>query len=235
MPSPSMAKIFHHIPKCAGTAFRREFLAQNFRLIDDYRDTGRTPSDEKGYGPPIDEELVTDDTILCGHFEGRLIGSPAHAIENRYPIANSRDRSFVFTIFRDPLEMAVSMFYYEIRLGVRKADPNDYDALVKALIGKKNYVSRLLHVETSDSIDSRLDMYSFIGITERYAETCSCLAGLLGVPFIQRADYANKTRRSPLSEQRLRSNFEYVSGLHREGNLDYQIYNRALDRLSASL
>jgi hypothetical protein len=228
----SKIKIFHHIPKCAGTAFRTEFLAQNFKIIDDYRDACISPTDAMGYGPPINVELMADNAVLCGHFEGRLIGSPMHSIENRYPVVQLKDASYVFTILRDPLEMAVSMFYYEIRVGARYSDPDDYNALIEVLIEKKNYVSRLMNVESADAIDDRLNMYSFVGVSERYAETCTSLASILGVQFTPRADYTNKTPRSPLLDDKLQANMDYISSLYREGNLDYLIYDKALSRFA---
>jgi hypothetical protein len=94
--------VFHHIPKCGGTSLNK-VLDSWFTTVKDYRSGWSMNYPEK-----IDIGRLRSCHCLCGHFE--LDGYYLH---QRYPEVFMSSRYRVFTFVRDPLQVQLSLFWYE--------------------------------------------------------------------------------------------------------------------------
>ncbi|EGV28539.1 hypothetical protein ThidrDRAFT_3689 [Thiorhodococcus drewsii AZ1] len=229
-----MRYCFHHIPKTAGSAVRNELLRQHFTLIDDYRTDipqlkkGR---DSLGFGPLRDLRALSQKEILCGHWEGLLLGDERYTIQNRYPGLFNRQDFFVFTYLREPLELSFSMYFFGIR---RKKGGgfNDLKKLKQSVLKNKNYISMMLNIRKISDIQTVLDRYAFIGLSERYSESAVRLGSFLECKFLIKENFTNKSERHKENVMELLNDKEFLQ-CHRDDNLDYDIYLEAVKRFDS--
>jgi hypothetical protein len=203
--------VFHHIPKCGGTSLMK-VLRRWFILVRDYVDEA----------PLAEFQLKRHDLsrlrtrhCLCGHFD--IAGCYLH---ERYPQVVGNKEFRLFTFVRDPLELKISLYFYERKMGRQMAP-----SLIQRLFEEQNYLSRRFPC-TSDNYQEVLDRYFFIGITEHLQDSLDQLADMLGkrrlkVPRLNAAERDNEYY--DLSP-------EVISAFRAANPLDYRIYDYCLQR-----
>lgn len=204
--------VFHHLPKCGGTSVLR-LLSSWFSLVPDYRQ-GWT----SGYQHRLNLDRLTPKHCLCGHFE--LEG---HHLAQRYPGLLENSGFWVFSFIRDPLEVKMSLYRYETKNNVTKPR-----TIEKHLSTRKNYLAGVLGVGRDD-FKNVLDKYAFIGVLEESALSVELLAWLLkknkaGLPWENKTSIDEKRSQDTLPDQ-------MVQQFKEENDLDYAIYNYAVERL----
>ena len=211
-PKRSIQYIFHHIPKCAGTS-AVDALSNWFIIIKDYSKGWRGIDNPRKYknfcDNPIKIDKLRNYHLLVGHYP--LEGS---FLYQRYPKIIEDTRFKIFTFIRDPLELQISLYYYEIRN--KRIPPNEF--LEKRLLLRKNYIAARMPCDEFN-YQEKLDRYFFIGLVERYQESFNSLAELIKKPYIKLKVY-NNAFKSPM---KLSENF--ISEFKEVNKLDYQIYN----------
>ena len=206
--------VFHHLPRCGGTSLRRS-IAERKRVFSDYRIGWGTIYPLKY---PISKLGSSD--CLCGHFE--LDG---YLLFQRYPEVSTNRRYKLFTFLRNPLNLAVSNFFYRIK-NDQEQDLNISDYLSS----HNNYLARILDVN-ADNFKERLDRYDFIGIVEQYEESLLGLSLLLGCEdlTLNNINGAEKTERLNVITS------EDVERFKVHNSLDYLIYEYAVKKFDESL
>lgn len=203
--------IFHHIPKCGGTS-AVDALTNWFIVLKDY------PlgwSDEDNYciyrkfcARPIDLNQVKPYQLLVGHYH--LENSFLH---QRYP--NWKKKGYrLFTFLRDPLELQISLYYYEIRNKRISAE----EPIEERLLLRQNFIASLMHCNNSNYLEV-LHQYHFIGIVEKYQESFDRLARLMNKPAVKLKIY----NESPRQDYQLSESF--IARFKARNQLDYKIYD----------
>jgi hypothetical protein len=174
-PSPASERrrrplyVFHHIPKCGGTASLHAFRKW-FRIVYDYRADVSPEATDFFLKNRLDLSALDDDSLVSGHFE--LPGAHLH---QRYPETLARDRFRLITFVRDPLEVAHSLYFYERAM---RAD-YPYDRLAGRLDAMENYMASIFPC-TEEDYKSVIDRYFFVGLTECLQESFDILARMIG-------------------------------------------------------
>ncbi|HAG80321.1 MAG TPA: hypothetical protein DCL61_03910 [Cyanobacteria bacterium UBA12227] len=215
-PEEPYGYIFHHIPKCAGTsAF--DALTHWFICIKDYppsRAWGNV-DDPKAYDQFCNSsknlEQLRHYQILCGHYH--LKGS---FISERYPSCFEKDRYRLITFLRDPLEVQISLYYYERRM--KRFPPEE--PLEKRLLERENYLASVIPCDDSN-YQEVLNRYFFIGLVEKYQESFDRLADQLRKPRLQLTTLNQSVR----DQQKLSE--DLISEFKERNHLDYKIYHYA--------
>lgn len=143
-----------------------------------------------------------------------LIFNRGSGSNQRYP--NWEDKGYkIFTFLRDPLELRISLYNYEIRNNRISAE----EPLEKQLLQhKRNYVAGLLPCDDSNYLEF-MQRYFFIGIVEKYQESFEELSRLIGKPIIQLKNYNQSKRKN------IKLSAETISEFKEINQLDYKIYN----------
>jgi hypothetical protein len=180
---PSPRYIFHHMPKTGGTSTRQIF-SHWFNIVGDYRAPWSSTLPE-----PRDLGRLGPDDMLCGHF-----GAEMAAIDDRYPEARDTETWRRITFVRDPLETALSTYFFE------KAKRGAYDDTYEPRpIGEflRTYggLYKAHFSCTEDNWREALQRYWFIGTLERLDECIAWLARALGKPIPEDIDMLNVTER----------------------------------------
>ena len=163
--------IFHHIPKCGGTAVVR-VLEHWFTVKRDYISIEQL----RGYKPvgtPIKLSSLSSRHCICSHFECQY-----NYLHVRYPevlLKENESKYKAFTFIRDPLELKISLYYYEIKAGRRKGEEQ---TLENFLLSDQNYLAQRFPCNISD-YRNILDRYFFIGLQEEMQTSIDRLAKLL--------------------------------------------------------
>lgn len=152
--------VFHHIPKCAGNSVMI-MLAAAFRIVGDYRI--RSSRNKAQWETPgtfrnraIDLSTVAEMDLLCGHFD-----VPGCRLWERYPDAPGRDLRRI-TFLRDPLERAISEFFFAEATGQMETRG---DTLAAHLEATCNPVAEWI-CEDPDGAPDILAGYWFVGAVE---------------------------------------------------------------------
>ena len=210
--------LFHHLPKTGGTtvvsvlsdwfSFRGDYQKPWSRVISD-------PSD------PIDLDTVVSDEILCGHFQ---IGDGTN-LKRRYPEVLKDQRWRLLTVVRDPLEIALSLYFFEVA-NRRKFDPSfEPTSVSDFLLSMKAPLAR--HFDcTEENWRAALDRYWFVGTLERINESFAVLAHELGKPEPGHIPHLNASKRKSIPSS------SSIAAFHERNSLDYMIFaeiNRRLE------
>lgn len=160
--------VFHHLPKCGGTASRKAFEKQ-FRVIQDYRRAVTPEATEVFLQNRVDLASLDEHTMLAGHYD-----IPGAHLDERYPEVLTNDRFRLVTFIRDPLEVAQSFYFYRRSIGAPV-----YRSLSEQLRSSRNYIASVLPC-TSENYQAVIDRYFFVGLTEHLQASHDMLARMMG-------------------------------------------------------
>lgn len=156
--------IFHHLPKCGGTS-GVDALTNWFICIKDYPspwgDIDKPQAYQRFCQNPKNLQKLHQNQILVGHYH-----LPGSFIFERYPQCLQEDRYRLITFLRDPLQVQLSLHYYEIRC--QRIDPQM--SLEKNLLARSNYLASVIHCDRSN-YQEILNCYFFIGLVEEFQES----------------------------------------------------------------
>lgn len=209
----SQRYIFHHVPKCGGTS-AVDALTNWFVILKDYPvgwcDEDNPPLYQKFCSNPHNLDKIKPYQLLVGHYH--LADS---FLDRRYPDWEKKGYK-LFTFLRDPLELQISLYYYEIRMGRISAD----EPIADRLLLRPNYIANLMRCNNSNYLDV-LRQYFFIGIMEKYQESFDRLSMLTGKPPVTLRKYNESPRSSFGISSKLISDFKEAN------QLDYKMYDYA--------
>jgi len=161
--------VFHHLPKCGGTASRQAFNKW-FRVVHDYRTDVSPETTETYVKNKLDLSTLDAHSLLAGHFE-----LPGAHLQQRYPEILSNERFRLITFVRNPLEIGLSLYFYERAVRDRYA----YHSLSERLHSLENYLASIFPCTEAD-FKAVIDRYFFVGLTERLQESFDILARMIG-------------------------------------------------------
>ncbi len=205
--------IFHHLPKSGGISVRKMFESW-FTVVRDYREP---------WGPvdpaPLDLNTLGPDHLLTGHYA--TDGVPLAA---RYPETADPARWRRISFLRDPLELALSYYFFE-RVTRGQHDPTFCAKPLGQFL--RDYPGLYLaHFEcTRDNWQETLESYWFLGTLERLPDCMGWLAKTLGKPppEVIRHDHATPRTEAPEPED--------VAVFARNMALEFEIYRWVSHRL----
>lgn len=197
--------VFHHIPKCGGTSFVYA-LREWFLVVKDYSTThlSKTISKKKNIAS------FRHFQCLCGHFH-----IPGIYLNERYPEILSEKRYQIFTLLRDPLEVRISLYYYQRKIKMEQRDIS----LQEYLLEEANWMAARFPC-TYENYQEVLSRYFFIGILEYPQESIDRLAQLMGKKRIN-MPFENDSKRD---YQALNISPELIQQFKQLNDLDYLIY-----------
>ena len=203
--------VFHHLPKCGGTSLR-EIINSWFTVIWDYRDDETWVPLEK-----TDLNRLRSCHCLCGHYD-----VDGYYLNQRYPEVLKTDSFRVFTFVRDPLQIKLSLYYFEKRMG-----RNKFFSIEDHLFARPNYLAERFPALT-DNYKEVIDKYFYVGIIEHYQESVDLLANIIGkkstkVPWVNKSRNTRKTGLKDLSEKQ-------IERFREDNKLDYLIYDYCVEK-----
>ncbi len=210
--------VFHHMPKCGGSSIN-DVLANWFYLVNDYRPGIKlTPRSEFYLENKIDLKRLNAKYCLCSHFEW-----DGNYLHQRYPkILEEKRKYMIFTFIRDPLQLMISLYYFE-----RKRGGNINVTLEEHLLNREpNYIANRIPCNESNYLEA-LDRYFFIGVTEKLQYSLDLLANRLNKKALK-VPRVNRTKRD---EQEHKLSKGTIERFKERNQLDYKIYNYALSNL----
>jgi len=206
--------VFHHIPKCAGTSMISA-LRHWFFVVKDYMRYYHPEELPFFIRHPVNIRKLRSRHCLSGHF-----ALPETHLYKRYP-GVWQDRDFkIFTFIRDPLEVKISLYYFEKKRGQREGV-----SLAQHLLERKNYIAGILDC-TIDNYKDVLDRYFFIGITGHLQSSLDKLADLLDKRKVK-LPVLNLSQRD---SQASNLSPEMINRFKAANELDYRIYDYCLTR-----
>lgn len=204
--------IFNHIPKVGGTAVRHE-LEQWADIVPDYRHSSDEQETKRFIGQPLELDKIRRPAFVCGHY-----GLPGSRLHERYPYVFRNPRYRLITFLRDPLETAVSTYYYVRKLG-HKTFSSDFQKFLMHY--RTNYAESLNCTE--GNVRQALSDYWFVGLTEELAASLQKLSKMLNQPY-REPPILNRTERAESPTKAA------IEAFRRNNRLDSEIYLAARER-----
>lgn len=202
--------VFNHIPKAGGTAARFVFNEWH-AVVTDYR-KGPGEQETRAYvAHKLELRKIRRPAIVSGHY-----GLPGARLHERYPEVFVDPRYRLITFLRDPLETALSTYFYVKKLG----RPGFSDDLDHYLTHYRTGYTTVLNC-ADGNYDRALAHYWFVGITERFSDSIRLLGRMMDKDYFT-APVLNVTPRGtqPSAE---------AIGVFRSNNAeDYALYNAAV-------
>lgn len=211
--------IFHHIPKCAGTSMIA-VLRRWFFVITDYWRYHHHEELPYFLRHRVNLQILRSCHCLCGHF-----ALPETHIDKRYPGVFHNKNYKIFTFIRDPLEVKISLYYFEKKRGQREGV-----SLEQHLLERENYIASILGCSLANYKEV-LDRYFFIGITEQLELSMGKLAILLNKRKLRLPALNQSQRDSQVSKLQP----EMIGRFKVLNELDYRIYDYCLARFRETL
>lgn len=206
--------IYQHVPKCAGQSFRLAWREMGFELILEKPPKKNTPEWDAFVANKVDVDALPGDTLICGH----LIHDGIRPRE-RYRDAIAKWNIPIVTLLRDPMERAISAYFYRQRQG-KETLPNVEDQLRKF----RNPMAHHLGYG-GQPYREFLETFLFVSVAEYLQPSVNVLAKVIGRPAPNVAR-VNATPRKPYEIS------EETRKLFREQNpVDYALYDEALKML----
>ncbi len=165
--------VFNHIPKAGGTAARFVFNEWH-AVVADYR---KGPGEQETLAyvtHKLDLAKIRRPAFVSGHY-----GLPGARLHERYPEVFRDSRYRLITFLRDPLETALSTYFYVKKLG-RQGFSDDLDHY---LTHYRTGYTTLLNCANGD-YDEALARYWFVGITERFADSVNLLSRMISKDYV---------------------------------------------------
>lgn len=209
--------VFNHIPKAGGTAARFVF-GEWHTVIADYRKGASEDLTRAFIEHPLDLSRIRRPAFVSGHY-----GLPGARLHERYPRVFSDPRYRLITFLREPLETALSTYFYVKKLG----RPGFSDDLDKFLAHYRTDFAGVLNCEEGN-YDEAISRYWFVGITERFAESIRLLSRMIDQRNVS-APMLNVTPR------KVEPSAAAVRVFRKNNKEDYAIYAAAIERFERML
>ncbi len=206
--------IYQHVPKCAGQSFREVFRGLGLELILEKPPGKANEAKWEAFRTnKIDLASKPTDTMVCGH----LIHDGIRPRE-RYAEEIARGNVRIVTLLRDPMERAISAYFYRQRQG-KEVVPTVEDHLRKM----KNPMSHHLgFYEFDGEMRGFLETYFFVAVSEYLQASVNLVAKLMEREPVE-VPRINATARKPYEVS------DEVRGIFRAQNeLDYEMYHDAI-------
>jgi hypothetical protein len=130
----------------------------------------------------------------------------------------------VFTFVRDPLQVQLSLFWYETINNQSKVK-----SIEEQLSTRQNYIANRFPA-TLENYKDVIDKYFFVGILEQSEASVATLALMMGKPYKQ-LPWINKSRKSVCSSAGSEEISQELKIKFREENvLDYLIYDYCVEK-----
>ena len=166
--------LFHHMAKTGGTAIRKMFSTW-FDITNNYREPWSTTPPER-----LEIDDIGPNGMLSGHFN-----RDGAALNALYPETLDTSRWRRITFVRDPLETALSYYFFE--RDFRPKYDTDFQALSLSDYLRTYPSMYLEHFEcTEANWREAIDGYWFIGTLERLEDCMDYLADVLEQPPLPR-------------------------------------------------
>lgn len=160
---------------------------------------------------PLDLSALRASDCLAGHWA--VAGEYLH---ERYPEVLTDAKYRLFAFVRDPLQVKLSLYFWEKRRGKELAGHSIEDELLM----RPNFLAERFPC-TEDNYTTVLSRYFFIGITERIQESFDRLADLVGRPKL-RLPHANRSRTDGDS---VLLGDDFLRAFRKVNRVDYLVYD----------
>lgn len=204
--------LFVHIPKTAGTSFRKSLEKADCEMFYDY--AAENPVTSKVVCSFIYEQ--NDFLKFKAYFDkplGRVLSG--HFALNKY--SNFVDSNAIVTFVREPVQQVVSHYNHHVKLSNFEGSITDFIHSDKF----KNNQSKML-------ASLPLSLIGFVGVTESYQESLNCLQRFSGLEVLELHDNVNLSPSVQVTALDARLKKE-IEDLNRQ---DVELYKNAMELLS---